>query len=91
MYKILTKNQIDKLRNLIIDEVVCNDDVMFSDYKREGDRNPTPDAVDIIVGMFEYIYQISNGCEYDYLWHYANKRGAWCDTDYLYKWLTGEE
>lgn len=91
MYRILTKEQIDKLKNLIIDNVILNPDVMHSDIILAGQCDPIPDVVDIIVGMFEYIYQISTGSEYDYLWHYANKICSWCSTDYLYQWLMRED
>jgi len=83
--KILTKEQINELKSLIIDRVITNPDVMFDENNIHDDG--IPDVINIIVGMFEYIYQLSNGNEYDYLWHYANKIGAWCNTHYLYTWL----
>ena len=89
MYYILTNEQINKLRNLIIDRVLTNPDVMFNEYNVTEET--TPDVIDIIVGMFEYIYQLSTGNDYDYMWHYANKIGGWCNTDYLYNWLTEKE
>ena len=85
MYRVLTKEQLKKLRFLIIDEVIKNPDIMFSDINRPDEDKP--DIIDIIVGMYEYIHQLSTGEQYDYMWHFANKIGGWCDTDYLYQWL----
>lgn len=90
MYKILNRNQIDKLKTLIIDNVVMNPNVILNNDNLADDGDPNPDVIDIVVGMFEYIYQLSTGSEYDYMWHYANKVGSWCWTDYLYNWLTKE-
>ena len=89
MYTVLTKEELKKLRILIINEVIMNPNIMFSDINK-SDVN-IPDIIDIIVGMYEYIHQLSAGEQYDYMWHYANKIGGWCNTDYLYQWLRREE
>lgn len=85
MYRILTKEQINELRELIIDRVIKNPDVLFNENFVSDDN--IPDVIDIVVGMYEYIHQMSLGEEYDYLWNHANKIGGWCNTHYLYTWL----
>lgn len=89
MYKMLTTEQRNKLKNLIIDRVMMNPDVLFNTNNMSDDE--IPDIIDIIVGMYEYIHQLSTGGQYDYMWHYANKIGGWCNTNYLYRWLTESE
>lgn len=66
--------RLSKIRKFIVDNIMRNEAVVLSDTNYEYD------VVDIIANLYEYLHQIVTGESYDYMWHWCNKAGGWCNT-----------
>lgn len=42
------------------------------------------DIIDVIVGLFDMLHKEVTGENYDYMWHWANKIGFWCEDEHFY-------
>ena len=69
------------VRELIIDNIVQNPNVMFNDNIRNDNYDYAPDLVEVIVNLYELLHIEVTGEEYDYMFHWANKIGCWVDTN----------
>jgi len=81
--KKLTKEELDVVRNWLVDNVIRNSAIMFSDEVR-GDENKIsnePDLIEVIVALYELLHIEVTGEDYDYMWHWANKVGSWVETN----------
>ena len=67
---LLSEDELSKIRNYIIENYIRNPDVMFND---------NPDLINASVGLYDILHITVTGDHYDYMWHWANKIGAWCD------------
>jgi len=74
----IDENKLDKIREYIINNVIQNTDLMFSDEVR-NDNMPV-DIIEIIVDLYEYLHVIVTGEDYSYMFHWANKIGADVET-----------
>ena len=70
---LLSEDELSKIRNYIIDNYIRNPDVMFN----LNDDNQ--DLINAVVGLYDILHITVTGEHYDYMWHWANKIGAWCD------------
>lgn len=83
----ITKEELDKITETLIEQVFRNDDVMYSLRNNECMvfiDNEYADLIDIIASLHNLLYEAVTGSKYDYMWHWANKVGAWCN-DNLFK------
>lgn len=71
----MDETKLDAIEQYLIDNVFENPDVMFSDEC----RGEEVDLVSIIAGMFEYLHIMVKGEPYEYMFHWANKIGAWVE------------
>lgn len=73
----MNEKDLEKIREYIIDNVMTNKDVMFS-----NDRwNSNIDLPEIIASLYELLHQQVTGKPYNYFFHFANKIGAWVEDD----------
>lgn len=79
--KKLTEDDLNKVREYIITNIVRNPNVMFNDNIRNDDYDYAPDLVEVIVNLYELLHIEVTGEEYNYMFHWANKIGSWVDTD----------
>ena len=87
----MKKEDLDKITEILIKQVFRNEDIMFNCRSEEYMvyiDNEYADLIDIIASLHNLLYEAVTGEKYDYMWHWANKVGAWCE-DNLFK--VGEE
>ena len=81
----MDENELKIIREFIIDRIIrCPG--TFLDCL---DINVTEDLdlIDIITGLYNMLHKSVTGEDYDYMWHWANKIGFWCDDNRLYDCL----
>lgn len=82
----IDENKLDEIRSYIVENIIQNTDLMFNDEIRT-DKLPV-DAIEVIVDLYEYLHVIVTGEQYDYMFHWANKIGAWVETGLLDEYVT---
>jgi len=75
----MTDKELSKVREYIIDNVMTNPDVMFSD-DRDG-----VDLPEIIASLYELLHRQVTGEPYQYFFHLANKIGSDVEDDLFTK------
>ena len=78
----MNKNKLDKIRETLINRIIKNPRIMFSDEIRGSDelQENEIDLIEIIVDLYEYLHKEVLHEEYNYFFHYANKIGSDIDT-----------
>lgn len=86
----MTKDELNAITSWLINNVFRNSHIMFSD-----DEIMIGDEViglpDIIATLHNLLYEQITGERYDYMFHWANKVGSWCEDDIFDDMLKGEE
>lgn len=86
----MTKDELNAITSWLIVNVFRNSHIMFSD-----DEIMIGDDVigmpDIIATLHNLLYEQITGERYDYMFHWANKVGSWCEDDIFDDMLKGEE
>ena len=54
-----------------------NPDIMYDEFIDESDV----DIIGVIASLHNLLYEAVTGEPYDYMFHWANKLGAWCNDD----------
>lgn len=73
----MTKEELQKIRSWLVENVFRDPDIMFSDcrcidtYGDPGERREV-DLCEIIASLYEILHREVEGEEYDYFFHYAN-------------------
>lgn len=80
----MTKEQLTKIREYIIDNVMMNETFMYSDEVR-GENEDDPDLLEVIASLYEVLHREVTGEPYDYMYHYANKIYGWVESDLFTK------
>ena len=83
----MTDEELTKVRDFLVENVFRNPDIVLScvDIAR-GDIEGI-DLVDLIASLYDMLHLSVTGEHYDYMWHWTNKVGGWCDDLALYKLL----
>ena len=76
----MTTKQLDVVRNWIVDNIMRNPDIMFSDEI----RNDKIDLIEVIASLYELLHREATGHTYNYMYHWANKCGAWIENDNIF-------
>lgn len=79
----MTEEELTKIRDYIVENIVRNPDVFIKCLDIDVDAHL--DVTDIIVGLYDMLHKAVTGENYDYMWHWANKIGFWCEDDRFYK------
>lgn len=78
----ITKEELDKITEILIEQVFRNENIMFNvrndDYMVFIDGEYA-DLIDVIASLHNLLYEAVTGSKYNYMWHWANKEGAWCN------------
>ena len=79
----ISKEKLDKITETLIVEVFRNEDIMLdARFLLEHEliiNNEYVDLIDIIASLHNLLYEAVTGSKYNYMWHWANKVGAWCE------------
>lgn len=76
----ITDKQLEEIRHWIIDNVIEDGEIMFSDDIRDA----KPDLVEVIASLYEVLHRQVTGQSYNYMYHWANKIGAWVENDHIF-------
>lgn len=82
--KQISKEDLDVIRNFIIDNVVRNDNFMFNDT-----LDNEIDIISLVCSLYNVLYNVITGGHYDYFFHWANLEGGACDDYYIENILLG--
>lgn len=74
----MSKEQLTKIRVYIIDNVIMNENFMYSDEVR-GENEGDPDLLEVIASLYEVLHKEVTGEPYNYMFHYANEIGGWVE------------
>ena len=78
----MDENELRIIREFIIENIIREPDIFMECL----DINVTEDIdlIDVITGLYNMLHKSVTGEDYDYMWHWANKIGFWCDDNRLY-------
>lgn len=78
----MNENELRIIREFIIEKIISDPNMFINCL----DINVTEDLdlIDIITGLYNMLHKSVTGEDYDYMWHWANKIGFWCDDNRLY-------
>lgn len=79
----MTEAELKLIREYIVENIARNPDVFIKCLDIDVDEHL--DVIDIIVGLYDMLHKAVTGENYDYMWHWANKIGFWCEDDRFYK------
>ena len=80
------------IRNWLIDNIFRDDVVMFDDNTViTNDHDINVDLIEVISSLYEELHRLVYGEPYDYMFHWANKVGSWCGSDWFDKIIEGEK
>lgn len=79
----MNESELNLIRDYIVENIVRNPDVFIKCQDIDIPKNL--DVLDIIVGLYDMLHKEVTGENYDYMWHWANKIGFWCDDGLFYE------
>lgn len=77
----MTSKQLDEVRLWIVDNIMRNADIMLLS---DEIRNDKIDLVEVIASLYELLHREVTGQPYNYMFHWANKCGAWLENDNIF-------
>ena len=78
----MDENELKIIREFIIDKIIREPDMFINCL--DIDVTDQIDLIDVITGLYNMLHKSVTGEDYDYMWHWANKIGFWCDDNRLY-------
>lgn len=79
----ITKEELDNITFILKEQIFKNCNIMHILKNEEGYtvciNGQDTDVIDIIASLHNLLYEAVTGKKYDYMWHWANKVGAWCE------------
>lgn len=75
----IDKEKLDEITTYLKEHIFRNGNVMYGLIKPEE----ICDLTDIIASLHNLLYEAVTGEKYEYMWHWANKCGAWCDDHFF--------
>lgn len=76
----MTPEKLDKIRNVLVNEVYRNPNITLNDTIRGYDGSSDIDLLEVITDLYEYLHILVKHETYNYMFHWANKSGAWVET-----------
>lgn len=80
----MSKEQLDNIRDYIVNNIMRNPDFIYSDEIRGYDEDDT-DLLEVIASLYEVLHREVTGEPYNYMFHFANKVGGWVADDLFTK------
>lgn len=81
----MTQLQLQKLTQLLVEKIFRNGEFMYSDLNNDVvitfDDGTQANAADIIASLHNLLCEEVTGNRYNYMFHWANKCGSWCEDD----------
>ena len=80
----MTQLQLQKLAQLLVEKIFRNDKFMYSAFNDiiiTFDDGTPANAADIIASLHNLLCEAVTGNRYNYMFHWANKCGSWCEDD----------
>lgn len=77
----MSKEELLKVRKFIIEKIMRNPSIMFSDNRVIDDI----DLVEVIASLYELLNRAVEGEPYEYMFHWANKVCSWVNDDLFLK------
>lgn len=74
------KGQLKMIRNFIVNYIMRDDQVMYSDDARDVGPHHI-DLIYVIASLYEELHKQVTGEPYEYMFHWANKVGSWVEDD----------
>ena len=77
---------VEIVRIWLVEHIFRNGYIMHNQEIREAsdiDSRNYIDLVDVISGLYEILHAVVYDEPYDYMWHWANKCGSWCESDFF--------
>ena len=88
----LDEQELADLRQWLINNIFQNPDVMFNDEMRTNlGINIDVDIIEVVAWLYELLHREVTNEEYEYMFHWANKIGAWVETKDIMKGDNYEE
>lgn len=78
----ITKEELDKITNILVDGLYTNDDIiipLYAEFPPVIYKDKHYCVSDIIATLHNLLYECVTGKKYDYMWHWANKCGMWAN------------
>ena len=76
----IDNDQMNKITGWLIHNVFRNPNILYNDNIR-GVHDDDIDLVNVIASLHNLLYECVTGDRYDYMFHWANKEGAFCSDD----------
>lgn len=77
---VMEKGQLKQIRDFIINYIMRDSYVMYSDEARDVGRHHI-DLIYVIASLYEELHKQVTGEPYEYMFHWANKVGSWVEDD----------
>lgn len=78
----MSEEELKKIRDYIVENIARNPHVFIKCLDIDVPENLN--ILDVIVGLYDMLHKEVTGENYDYMWHWANKIGFWCDDGLFY-------
>ena len=85
--KTMNEEELKKVREFLIDNVFRDPYIVLASVDIARGDVEGIDLVDLIASLYDMLHLSVTGEHYDYMWHWCNKVGGWCDDLALYKLL----
>ena len=86
----MTPERLDKIRNVLVNEIYRNPNIMLNDAIRGEEYNDI-DLIEVITDLYEYLHILVTHKPYNYMFHWANKCGSWVETGNFDKLVNDQE
>lgn len=83
----MNEKDLDIIRDWLIDNIFRNESIMFDDNIRTDDL----DLIEVIASLYEMLHREVTGKSYEYMFHWANKVGSWCEDQLFINMLKEEK
>lgn len=81
----MDENELRIIREYIIEKIIREPDMFIKCQNINVDE--VIDLIDVITGLYNMLHKSVTGEDYDYMWHWANKIGFWCDDNRLFNYV----
>ena len=78
----MNEDELKIIREFLIENIIREPDIFIKCL--DIDVTEDLDLIDVITGLYNMLHRSVTGEDYDYMWHWANKIGFWCDDNRLY-------
>lgn len=78
----ISREELNKITEILIDQVFRNGNLICNCHNEDYIvfiEKEYVDLFDVIASLHNLLYEAVTGSKYNYMWHWANKEGAWCN------------